>query len=86
MYAQLHRELEIGQRIGILNRKLSLTQESLESVNAVVVNAHATRLEANILYFVAFEACLSAAHLGGFLPEGGLARFLAQLMDTHGLG
>ncbi|KAG8467104.1 hypothetical protein KFE25_000420 [Diacronema lutheri] len=84
MYQRLHRELEITPRSAMLNRKLSLTQESLQNVNAVIVNVHSTRLEANILYFVAFEACLSAAHLFGFLPEGGLKLLLVDLLYGSG--
>lgn len=84
MYQQLHKELEIAPRMAMLNRKLLLTQESLQNVNAVVVNVHSTRLEANILYFVAFEACLSAAHIFGFLPEGALKLFFVELLQRHG--
>lgn len=84
MFQQMHRELEIAPRIAMLNRKLLLTQESLQNVNAVVVNVHSTRLEANILYFVAFEACLSAAHIFGFLPEGALKLFFLELLERHG--
>lgn len=79
LYQQLHRELQIGQRIAALNRKLSFAHESLQNLNSVVVNKHSTRLESRILLFVAFEACLDAAHLFGFLPEGGLKPLLTNL-------